>query len=232
MEVLKPDIYPPAELESLYERYPWLYAFCRDHLFRDDTEKISSGLWPAGIPYKGASLLEVGCGPGFYARRLAEHSRRLSVTGIDRSARQILRARSLAALRGLDNCGFETGDALALARPTGSVDGVVLSRLFIILLEREAALAEVHRVLKPGGRCFVAEPRSALRAAVPLRAMRLLAGLSDGRGGGHPVYREPGAVSVLSPDEFRGLIGSQPWGGVRHWRDTWYQYAVCEKARA
>lgn len=215
----------------MYERYPWLYAFCRDHLFRDDTEKISTGLWPAGIPFEGANLLEVGCGPGFYARQLARTSHRLSVTGIDRSDRQIRRARTLAALRGLDNCGFERGDALALARPADSVDGVVLSRLFIILLEREAALAEVHRVLKPGGRCFIAEPRSALRAAVPLRAMRMLASLSDFRDGRSTGYREPGAVSVLTSEEFRGLVRSQPWGGVRRWQDVWYQYAVCEKAR-
>ena len=232
MEVLKPGTLPPGELESLYERYPWLYAFCRDHLFRDDTEKISSNLWPAGVPHEGASLLEIGCGPGFYARRLAEHSPRLDVIGIDRSARQVRRARTLAASHGLANCGFERGDALALAHPTGSVDGVVVSRLFIILLEREAALAEIHRVLKPGGRCFVAEPRSALRAAVPLRALRLLAGLSDLHSGRSTGYREPGAVSVLSPQEFHALVRSQPWGGVRRWKDTWYQYAVCEKARA
>jgi arsenite methyltransferase len=83
------------EPESLYERFPWLYAFCRDHLFRDDTEKIATSLWPAGGHVEGDSLLELGCGPGFYARRLAARYEHLQVTGIDRSGRQLLRARGV-----------------------------------------------------------------------------------------------------------------------------------------
>jgi arsenite methyltransferase len=121
------------ELESLYERFPWLYAFCRDHLFRDDTEKISTALWPASGPSEGDSLLELGCGPGFYARRLAARFEHLQVTGIDRSERQLRRACMRASASGLHNCTFEEGDALALDRTTSSVDAVVVSRLFIVL---------------------------------------------------------------------------------------------------
>lgn len=214
--------------ESLYERFPWLYAFCRDHLFRDDTAKISAALWPSGPPPAKSSLLELGCGPGFYARRLAARHDHLRVTGIDRSGRQLRRARSLAAVHRLRNCAFEEGDALDLDRPDGSVDAVVVSRLLLVLSDREGVLAEMHRVLKPGGRCFVAEPRSALRAAAPLGALHLIARLDALRN--HPRgYREPDRIAVLDTGGFEALIGSQPWSGVRHWQDTWYQYAVCEK---
>ena len=79
----------------------------------------------------------------------------------------------------LHNCTFEEGDALALDRPTSSVDAIVVSRLFIVLAEGDRVIEEIHRVLKPGGRCFVAEPRSAIRAAVPLYALRLRARLSE-----------------------------------------------------
>ncbi len=193
---------PPAgEPESLYERFPWLYAFCRDHLFRNDTEKIVAALWPAGAPAEGSNLLELGCGPGFYARRLATRFGHLRVTGIDRSARQLRRAHTHAAARRLRNCTFEEG---------------------------ERVIEEMHRVLRPGGRCFVAEPRSALRAAVPLRALRLRARLSDLHGGPGS-YREPGEISVMTSEEFGGLICSQPWSATQRWQDTWYQYAVCEK---
>lgn len=216
------------EQESLYERFPWPYAFCRNHLFRDDTEKIVAALWPAGIPSRAESLLEVGCGPGFYARGLAARFEHLRVTGIDLSARQLHRARSAA--RQLANCSFEKGDVLALGRAEASVDAVVASRLFMILSEREQALSEAHRVLRPGGRCFVAEPRSALRAAVPLRVMWLLAGLSTFSGKqSQEDYREPDVTSVLAADEFRTLIESQPWRDALCWQDGWYQYAICEK---
>lgn len=216
--------------ESLYERFPWLYAFCRDHLFRDDTAKISAALWPSGAPPAGSSLLELGCGPGFYARRLAARHGRLRVTGIDRSGRQLHRARSLAALNRLRNCAFAEGDARDLAYPDGSVDSLVVSRLFLVLPEREQVLAEMHRVLRPGGRCFIAEPRSALRAAAPLGALRLISRLSTAPGRPKD-HREPGKISVLDTNGFEALVDSQPWDEVRSWQDTWYQYAVCAKRR-
>ena len=233
---------PANEIESLYERFPWLYAICRDHLFRDDTEKIIASLWPAGSPSSGETLLELGCGPGFYARRLAARFEHLEVTGIDRSERQLGRARKAAqgethrearrgrrSEAGLGNCIFEQGDASALERPSDSADAVVVSRLFFILSERERAISEIHRVLKPGGRCFIAEPRSALRASAPLRAMWVLAALSALGSKPYREYWEIEGATVLGAGEFRELIGSRPWRRERCWKDRWYQYALCEK---
>ena len=218
-----------GEPESLFERFPWLYAFCRDHLFRDDTKVMANALWPAGVPDAGSSLLELGCGPGFYSRRLAGIFGQLRVFGIDRSERQLRRARYLAAADRLSNCSFIRGDARALPMPNASVDALVISRLFIILPERDRVLAEMYRVLKHGGRCFIAEPRSALRAAVPLRVMWMLTGLVSPFSHGKPAYLEPGKVSVMSAGEFDAVVDSQPWRYTRRWNDTWYQYAVCEK---
>jgi arsenite methyltransferase len=219
-----------GEPESLFERFPWLYAFCRDHLFRDDTKLMANALWPAGVPDAGSSLLELGCGPGFYSRRLAGIFGQLRVFGIDRSERQLRRARYLAAADRLSNCSFIRGDARALPVPNASVDALVISRLFIILPERDRVLAEMYRVLKHGGRCFIAEPRSALRAAVPLRVMWMLTGLASPFSHGKPAYLEPGKVSVMSAGEFDAVVESQPWRYTRRWNDTWYQYAVCEKS--
>ncbi len=41
---------PVVEGESLFERFPWLYTVCREHLFRDDTERIVHAFWGAGSP--------------------------------------------------------------------------------------------------------------------------------------------------------------------------------------
>src|SRR5216683_1473303 len=36
--------------DSLFERVAWLYAFCRERLFRDDTERMISALWQDQLP--------------------------------------------------------------------------------------------------------------------------------------------------------------------------------------
>ena len=217
------------ETESLFERFHWFYAFCREHLFRDDTECIATALWPKEDPPEGSRLLEIGCGPGFYSCRLAERFGDLHVTGIDRAKQQLRRARSRAAAKRLDNCRFAEADVLDLIYPENAFTAIVASRLFTILQERKRALAEIHRVLVPGGRCFIAEPRSMLRAALPLHMMWLLANLIGFCRESPGSYREPRQIAVMRRPEFRGLIESQPWKTAFHWHDAWYQYVVCEK---
>lgn len=219
------------ETDSLFERYAWIYAFFREHLFRDDTVGIATALWPSGSPPPGAHLLvELGCGPGFYSCRFAERYPGLSVLGIDRSPEQIRRAEGSARKRGLRNCRFEEANALALGLEDGSVDALVAARLFTVLPEREQAVEEMHRVLRAGSRCFIAEPCSRLRTAVPLRLMWLLAHVMT-LFGNYQVrpFREPARAAVLPPDVFGALVLSQPWRSVWRWQDRYYQYAICEK---
>lgn len=215
---------------SLFDRVPAVYAFCREHLFRDDTERIAQALWPAGRPAPGALVLELGCGPGLYARRLAGLFAEITVVGVDRSGPQLERARSRAARAALANCLFEQGDATALRHPDASVDAIVLSRLLAVVEDRERVVAEVHRVLQPGGRCFVAEPRSSLRAGIPIAAMRVASWLGSGVTGSRPGAASVDRVEVLARADFAALLRSQPWQRVSEWADADYQYAVLEKA--
>lgn len=215
--------------ESLFERFHWLYAFCREHLFRDDTDQIAANLWPNSAPPAETRLLEIGCGPGFYSRQLAARFEQLSVTGIDRAPGQLSRARGRAKEQRLGNCDFERANVLSLKWPAAAFHAVVASRLFTILPERKQALSEMYRVLHDGGRCFIAEPRSVVRAAIPLHAMWLLARLIGFCRESPGSYREPRRVAIMSRGEFGELIASQPWQSVRHWHDAWYQYAICEK---
>lgn len=214
----------------LFERHPGVYAFCREHLFRDDTSRICQELWPDGGPLDGMVVLELGCGPGLYARRLAGRFPGLRVVGVDHSMAQLRHARRAARAADLAGCSFVRADVRALPFDDGSVDAVVVSRLFIVLDERAEALAEMHRVLRPGGRAFVAEPLSPRRAAMPLAAMRLLdrAQMLVGRGHGHGSCCED--VEVMDRRAFRDLTEGQPWASIRRSADRWYQYAVCERA--
>src|SRR5258705_12913819 len=75
--------------DSLFEHATWVYAFCREHLFRDDTKRIIAALWPEGCPAPGTTLIELGCGPGFYSCRLGQHFREMLITGVDRSGKQV-----------------------------------------------------------------------------------------------------------------------------------------------
>jgi arsenite methyltransferase len=211
--------------DSLFEHVAWVYVFCREHLFRDDTERIITALWPGGPPSVGTRLIELGCGPGFYSCRLAERFSDMSVIGVDRSESQLRWARERAGAQGLNNCRFRRINALDLSYADAEFDIVLASRLFTILPEQNQAVAEMYRVLKPGGRCFIAEPRYAFRASIPLFAMWLLAGLNRSRNG----YREPYKATVFSRHAFENLFPAQPWKNIRIWQEGRYQYALCEK---
>ncbi|HEX8679719.1 MAG TPA: class I SAM-dependent methyltransferase [Chthoniobacterales bacterium] len=217
---------PFAEADdSLFDRLAWVYVFFREKIFRDDTERMINQLWPDGAPPAGTRMIELGCGPGFYSCGFAARFPQISVLGVDRAARQLECAHRKARKLRLQNCRFESDDVLDLSHSDGSFNLLLAARLFTVLPDQHRAVAEMHRVLRSGGRCIVAEPRFAFWASLPLRAMRLLARLS----GSSNRCREPQRAIVLSPREFRSLFSSQPWRSVKVWQDGRYQYALCEK---
>ena len=116
--------------ESLFECCGWFYALCREYLFHDHTEEIAQSLFPSGEPSLGTHILELGCGPGFYACRLSQQYPQIRATGIDLSRRLLARAKTRAASRSLRNCTFLHGDAHSLPNPSQSFDAVIVSRLF------------------------------------------------------------------------------------------------------
>ena len=214
--------------ETLYERCWWVYAMCREHLFTDHTHEIAATLAPLFRSSRCHHLLEVGCGPGFYSRRLAARFPKVQITGVDLSEPLLCRAREQAKRSRLDNCCFLKADALALGELPEQVDAVIASRLFLILANRTLALHAIFHTLRPGGLCFIAEPESRLRAMVPLRMMQVVAHASRG-----VASREvPISCEVLSHGQFASLVGAEPWKSVRIWQHKGYQCAVCEKASA
>lgn len=215
--------------DSLFERVAWFYALCREYLFRDHTQEIAASLFPAGAPDPGTRLLELGCGPGFYACKLSAEYPSLRTTGVDLSETLIQRAKERAAARQLSNCSFQHADAHSLPYPSGSIDSIVVSRLFLIVPDKEGIVREIFRVLKPAGRCFIAEPTSGFRTRLPLAVMWLLARLTTSPAG---KYREPQQADVMKREDFAALVRSQPWSSVGVDSDGWYQYAICSRGTA
>ncbi|MGE3272219.1 MAG: class I SAM-dependent methyltransferase [Chloroflexota bacterium] len=220
---------PASSSSDLFERTAWLYAFLREHVFRDDTDLIDAVLWSDDRPASGTILLEVGCGPGVYARRLAARHSALHAVGIDASSALLQRARTRAAQAGLSNCHFEQGDALHLDWADASVDAVVVSRLFTVA-DGARVLSEAFRVLRPGGRCFVAEPASVLDSVWPMAALRIAHWFSSADQDAAASGSAPRWPWPLSADQFSALIRTQAWSSYESVRAGGYHLALCVKS--
>lgn len=112
------------------------------------------------LPHLRASirLLDCGCGPGSMTCDFARIVSGGQVTGIDREESQIERARRLAAGQQLPNATFEVGSIYELPFPEASFDVVFAHAVFEHLSSPAAALAELHRVLSPGGLVALRSP--------------------------------------------------------------------------
>lgn len=107
----------------------------------------------------GERGLEVGCGPGFLAVELArEVAPGGRVVAIDASPEMIATARARVGREGLGGLvELSPGEATRLPFPAESFDFVVAVQVYLYVGEIERALAEVARVLRPGGRLVVVD---------------------------------------------------------------------------
>lgn len=106
-------------------------------------------------PRLGDRLLDVGCGTGDVVRALAglvgAHG---TVVGIEPSATMLDEARRRTGERS-HNVEFRSGDIARLDFDDATFDGVTCERVFQHLDTPDAALAELVRVIRPGGRIVV-----------------------------------------------------------------------------
>jgi ubiquinone/menaquinone biosynthesis C-methylase UbiE len=102
-------------------------------------------------------ILEVAPGPGFLAIELAKAGN-FEVTGLDISKTFVEIARGNAAREGL-RIDFRRGNAAAMPFESGSFDRVICRAAFKNFTQPVAALKEMRRVLKPGGKALVIDLR-------------------------------------------------------------------------
>ncbi|OFW11154.1 MAG: methyltransferase type 11 [Acidobacteria bacterium RIFCSPLOWO2_02_FULL_67_36] len=126
----------------------------------------------AGDPIpSGAVVVDVGCGAGtdllLAARRTGPRGRAI---GVDMTEAMRRRAADGAAACGLRHVDVRAGDATRLPVDDRSVDVVISNGVLNLVPEKARAIAEMARVLKPGGRVQIADitigellPDSALR---------------------------------------------------------------------
>jgi arsenite methyltransferase len=102
----------------------------------------------------GERILDVGCGPGFLSAELRQEVGHAgSVVGVDSSPAML----ALAARRcqGLGNVTLHQGDATSLPVADASFDGAVCVQVLEYVADTPAALRELYRALRPGGRVVV-----------------------------------------------------------------------------
>jgi arsenite methyltransferase len=129
-----------AELEAVYKR--------RDILRRRALVHAALGAAP------GDRVLDAGCGPGFYvAETLDRVGPAGSVVGVDASSPML----AVAARRceGHENVSFHEGDVTALPVADADFDRALSVQVLEYVTDIPAALAELYRVLRPGGRVLI-----------------------------------------------------------------------------
>ena len=130
----------------------------------------------AGQISPGASVLEVAPGPGYFAIELARLGD-YRVTGLDISKTLVEIARENAAKEKVP-AQFQRGDASHMPFENACFDYVVCRAAFKNFSAPGAALQEMCRVLKPGGRALIIDMRrDASQASIRQAASEMQAGM-------------------------------------------------------
>lgn len=192
-----------------YDRTNTVLSFGRDRAWRRAT-RTALGLKP------GETVLDVGAGTGVSTEELARSG--AYAVGADLS-QGMLRAGRLTR----PAVPLLAGDALALPFPDATFDAVTISFTLRNIPDVEAALRELHRVTRPGGRLVVCEfsrpTNAAFRTVYLSYLMRSLPAVA------RRVSSNPDAYVYLAesirawPDqaELASRIAATGWGGVA-WR--------------
>lgn len=106
----------------------------------------------------GDVVLDLGCGAGLdsllAARRVGPTGR---VIGVDMTGPMVEKARANALAAGVGNAEFRHAEADRLPLGEASVDVALSNGVFNLCLDKPGVLAEVFRVLRPGGRLQMAD---------------------------------------------------------------------------
>lgn len=159
------------------------------------------------LPDRLGRVADLGCGPGVMAEAVLARGGRLE--GIDASPEMVRQATERFGRE--PGVSFRTGDVERLELPSGEYDQVVCVAVIEYLSTPDRALAEIARILRPGGMAVVTVPQKwhldklMVAASAPLRLLGRAFGL--GRSDALPrLCLQPAALAAaarrsgLAPD--------------------------------
>ncbi|MER6252768.1 methyltransferase domain-containing protein [Streptomyces sp. NPDC001584] len=121
------------------------------------TDRLTDLVVERLVPVEGQHLLDVGCGHGSTAARIAA-SHAVRITGVSVSDYQVDLANSRPQPPELPGrATFQLADAMELPFPDETFDGAYAIESLMHMKDQEAAIRHIARVLRPGGRLVIAE---------------------------------------------------------------------------
>ena len=162
----------------------------------------------------GAKVLDLATGTGDLAIRIAQDAPTAHIVGLDPS-REMLRVfeRKIAAAGLGQRVSLEFGEAEKLPFPDASFDAITMAFGIRNAHDRPAALREMARVVKPGGRIAIlelSEPRSGPLGAFARFHVHVLVPTLGGllSGAREYAYLQQSIAAFPSPEIFAALMRS------------------------
>lgn len=153
-------------------------------------------------------VLEIGCGTGTTAMRLAPHTGYILAT--DLSGEMIAIARLKSSAEPFTNFRFEVGAVSELELEPDSFDTVLAFNLLHLVASLETCLGEIYRVLKPGGQFISKTPCLSLMSpliGVAVPVMKVLGKAPN--------------VRILSPSQLEAAIAGAGFENIEvEWHGT------------